>query len=85
MLINQNNVQIAWVIIHLDEDVPDCMSGIYRIGSVVIEDDFGKEYSPADFIDNDLVNNDEFTDHESLRNYVADKLKIDVSIVEIRE
>lgn len=49
---------ITAVSIYLDDNVPDYMDGITRIGSVLIDTETNQFYI------NELVNNDEFRDEE---------------------
>lgn len=71
---------ITLVKISLDEDVPESMDGIFRIGSVISEDEQGNETDH-----DDLVDNSEFHSIDALKKHVADSLNVDVTIVEIEQ
>lgn len=71
---------ITLVKISLDENMPEYMSEIFRIGGVISEDEKGNE------TDHDnLVDNSEFHSIDALKKHVADSLKIDETIVEIEQ
>jgi hypothetical protein len=69
---------ITLVKVSLDEDVPEYMNGIFRIGSVISEDEQGNENDH-----DNLVNNSEFHSIDALKKHVAHFLNIDETIVEI--
>lgn len=71
---------ITLVKISLDEDVPEYMNGIFRIGSVISEDKQGNETDH-----DDLVNNSEFHNIDALKKHVANSLNVDETIVEIEQ
>ncbi|MDO9209028.1 MAG: hypothetical protein Q7T91_12335 [Sulfuricurvum sp.] len=70
---------IASVIITLDDDVPEYMSGIIRCGSVVSEDKDGNQIGDHQ----ELIDNTEFHTEDQLIDYVAKHLGVDKSIIEI--
>lgn len=70
---------IAYVKVYLDDDVPEYMEGIIRVGSVEIEDEDGNALSP----EVDLVDNAEFQTERDLREYVAKKLGVSVDIIDV--
>lgn len=71
---------ITLVKISLDEDIPEYMNGISRIGSVISEDEQGKES-----YHDDLVDNSEFHSIDALKKHVADSLNVNETIVEIEQ
>ncbi|WP_151800794.1 hypothetical protein [Acinetobacter junii] len=71
---------ITLVKISLDEDVPEYMNGIFRIGSVISEDEKGNESHHED-----LVDNLEFRSIDALKQHVANSLNVDGTIVEIEQ
>ncbi|KMU99764.1 hypothetical protein ACS72_07860 [Acinetobacter sp. VT 511] len=73
-------MSIACVRIYLDDDVSECMNGVLRVGRVISEDEQGNETNH-----NDLVDNTEFHDIDTLKKYIADFLKINESAIEIEE
>ena len=73
-------MSIAFVRVYLDENTPEYMDGIFRIGSVISEDEQGNE-SDHD----DLIDNSEFHSIDALKKHVADSLNVDVTIVEIEQ
>ncbi|MDD4853706.1 MAG: hypothetical protein PHW70_11395 [Acinetobacter towneri] len=73
-------MSISCVKIYLDEDVPESMDGIFRIGSVILEDEQGNESNH-----DDLVDNSEFHSIDALKKHVADSLNVDGTIVEIEQ
>lgn len=70
---------INFVRITLDDNVPKSMSGIIRCGSVISEDENGKQIKDHQ----ELVDNTEFPSEEQLIAYVAKHLGVSESIVEI--
>ena len=71
--------QICRVEVFLDDNVPECMDGIIRIGSVI-------SYDSNDYeIENhqELVDNTEFHEISDLIEYVATKLDISRDIIEV--
>lgn len=70
---------IAYVKVYLDDDVPEYMEGIIRVGSVEIEDEGGNALSSKI----DLVDNAEFQTERDLREYVAKKLGVSVDIIDV--
>lgn len=84
-------VSISRVEIFLDDNVPEYMEGIIRIGSVNYEFDRSNENEEdeEDYEDElelpDLVDNTEFHSENELVKYVAKRLNIDTDIVEIIE
>ena len=73
-------MSISCVKIYLDEDVPESMDGIFRIGSVILEDEQGNGTDH-----DDLVDNSEFHSIDALKKHVADSLNVDETIVEIEQ
>jgi len=71
---------ITLVKVYLDEEVPEYMAGIIRIGSVVSEDEKGNERSHEK-----LVDNMEFSSEDLLKQHVSNYLKVAVSRIEIVE
>lgn len=69
---------ITLVKISLDENIPEYMNGISRIGSVISEDEQGNETDH-----DDLVDNSEFHSIDVLKKHVANSLNVDETIVEI--
>ena len=69
---------ITLVKISLDENIPEYMNGISRIGSVISEDEQGNETDH-----DDLVDNSEFHSIDALKKHVANSLNVDETIVEI--
>ena len=74
----KNIMSITCVRIYLDNNVPEYMNGILRVGRVVSEDEQGNETDHED-----LVDNQEFHNIDLLKNHVAGALKISKSIIEI--
>ncbi len=71
-------MSIVLVTVYLDEDIPEYMNGVFRIGSVILEDDQGKE------TDHDgLVDNTDFHSLDNLKRTVADCLEVNNEIVVI--
>lgn len=87
--------RISRVEISLDDNVPEYMEGIIRIGSVRYEyedidntDQDEKEEEEDDddeFVEIDLVDNKEFYSEGELIDYVANKLNISSDCIEISE
>lgn len=71
---------ITLVKVYLDEEVPEYMAGIIRIGSVVSEDEKCNERSHEK-----LVDNMEFSSEDLLKQHVSNYLKVAVSRIEIVE
>ena len=71
---------ITLVKISLDEDVPEYMNGIFRIGSVISEDEKGNESHHED-----LVDNLEFRSIDALKQHVANFLNVDETIVAVEQ
>ena len=69
---------ITLVKISLDENMPEYMSEIFRIGGVISEDEQGNETDH-----DDLVDNSEFHSIDALKKHVANSLNVDETIVEI--
>jgi len=72
---------IASVRITLDDDIPEYMVGVFRCGSVISEDEDGNQIKDYP----ELIDNAEFRNQEELIAYVAKKLGVDASILEIEE
>ncbi|MEK0315653.1 MULTISPECIES: hypothetical protein [Cohnella] len=67
--------------VFLDDNVPEYMDGIIRIGSVISYDENDEVVGDHQ----DLVDNMEFHDPTDLRKYVSKKLDIDIDKIEIVE
>ena len=70
--------------VYLDDNVPEDMAGVYRIGSIIQYDENDKSIPCP----KNLVNNKEFfgeySDAEDeIRNYVAQELNVALDIVEV--
>lgn len=78
---------IIRVEIYFDDDVPEYMDGIYRLGSVTSF--YRKDESEADdeyeINHQELINNDEFHSAYEAIEFVALKLNVDKSIIECPE
>lgn len=68
--------------VYLDDDVPEYMDGIIRVGSVTFFDEDGEEIDDIK-LNNSLVDNAEFHDVESLIKSIAKRIDIHPSHVEI--
>lgn len=71
--------KIAYVSVHLDEDVPEYMNGVVRCGSVVSQDADGNDLQDHQ----ELIDNAEFRSESELVRYVATKLGVSEDIVEV--
>jgi hypothetical protein len=71
-------IMIKSVRIYLDDNVPPYMEGIIRCGSVISEDDKGKERDHQE-----LVDNKEFHTREELIKDVSDRLRVKKEICEV--
>lgn len=71
---------ITLVKISLDENIPEYMSEILRIGEVISVDEQGNE-SDHD----DLVDNSEFNSIDALKQHVANFSNVNETIVEIEQ
>ncbi len=71
--------QIAHVRITLDDNVPESMDGIIRVGSVISEDENGNIIKDHQ----ELVDNIEYHTRQELINSVGKRLNVDPSICEI--
>jgi len=69
--------KVAYVSVHLDDNVPEDMHGIIRCGSVVSEDEDGNELKNHQ----ELIDNTEFHSEDELIEYVAKKLGVSKDIV----
>jgi len=70
---------ITFVRITLDGSVPESMGGIIRCGSVISEDENGKQIKDHQ----ELIDNTEFHSEEQLIASVAKRLGINESIIEV--
>jgi hypothetical protein len=70
--------KIVSVTVTLDDNVPEYMAGIIRCGSVVSEDEDGKERGHEE-----LVDNAEFHSEKELISHVANRLGVNPSIIRI--
>lgn len=68
--------------IYLDENVPEYMEGLMRLGSIEFFDEDGEIVHNVT-LNNDLVDNSEFHDKIRLIEYVAKRLGIDSSQIEV--
>lgn len=68
---------IAYVKVHLDDNVPEYMNGIIRCGSVVSEDEDGNELKDHQ----ELIDNTEFHSEKELVDHVAKKLGVSADAV----
>lgn len=72
-------MDIKRVVVYLDDDVPDYMDGIIRIGSVISYDENDNDKNHQD-----LVDNTEFFDENEIKIFVKERLNIDsTEIIEI--
>ena len=72
-------MDIKRVVVYLDDDVPDYMDGIIRIGSVISYDENDNDKNHQD-----LVDNTEFFDENEIKSFVKERLNIDsTEIIEI--
>lgn len=71
---------IALVRITLDNNVPEYMKGIIRCGSVISEDENGRTIKDHQ----ELINNAEFHSESELLSFVAQRLGVSESVVEIQ-
>ena len=72
-------MDIKRVVVYLDDDVPDYMVGIIRIGSVISYDENDNDKNHQD-----LVDNTEFFDENEIKSFVKERLNIDsTEIIEI--
>ncbi len=69
-------------IVYLDDDVPEYMDGIIRVGSVQFFDENGNEIDNTD-LNNKLVDNQEFRSEEQVIKSIAKRLDISVDNVEV--
>ncbi|MFU9817130.1 hypothetical protein [Acinetobacter radioresistens] len=73
-------MSIAFVRVYLDEDIPEYMDGVLRVGHVISEDEQGNETHH-----DDLVDNTEFHSIDSLKKYIVDSLQVNDDIIEIEQ
>ncbi|AWI08677.1 hypothetical protein [Ereboglobus luteus] len=73
--------KIALIEVMLDDDVPEYMDGILRIGSVISKNENDDEIKDHQ----ELVNNNEFHSKDEIIRYIAKKLKVEETIVQIIE
>lgn len=72
-------MDIKRVVVYLDDDVPDYMDGIIRIGSVISYDENDNDKNHQD-----LVDNTEFFNENEIKSFVKERLNIDsTEIIEI--
>jgi len=69
---------ISFVNVCLDDDMPEYMNGLIRCGSVISEDENGKETDHQDLIDNT-----EYHSSDELIKDIANRLNVRTDIVEI--
>lgn len=70
---------IAFVKIHLDDNVPEYLQGIIRCGSVISEDEDGNELKDHQ----DLIDNTEYQSPAELIEDVAKRLGVNADLIEI--
>jgi len=68
--------------IYLDDNVPDHMDGLVRLGSIEFFDEDGETVHDVT-LNNSLVDNSEFHNVTGLIEYIAKRLGIDSSQIEI--
>lgn len=68
--------------IWLDDDMPEHMAGIIRLGAIEFFDEDGETVHDAT-LHTELVDNSEFHSVEKLLEHVARKLEVDSSQIEI--
>lgn len=71
--------KIAFVKVSLDDNVPEYMQGIIRIGQVISEDKNGNQLDDHQ----ELVDNREFHAQSEIISFVAKALNVSESIVEV--
>lgn len=71
-------LSIVKVEIYLDDNVPECMDGIIRCGSVISYD---KNNTKLDH--QDLIDNTEYYSEDELVKDIAERLKVNKSIIKI--
>jgi len=71
-------MEIIGVTVYLDNNIPEYMDGICRVGMVETVDENGKIHTH-----DDLVDNAEFHSDGELLTSVAERLNVDPAIVEI--
>ena len=69
---------ISFVNIYLDDNMPEYMNGLMRCGSVISEDENGKETDHQDLIDNT-----EYHSSDELIKDIANRLQVSTDIIEI--
>lgn len=76
--------EVASAIIYLDDDMPEYMLGLIRVGSVELFDTAGQQINDSDLL-NKLVDNTEYqeSEHEKLVADIAKALGIDKDNVTI--
>jgi hypothetical protein len=70
---------IAFVQVHLDDNVPEYMAGVIRCGSVISEDEDGNKLKDHQ----ELIDNTEFHSEQELIEYVAKQLGVSPDAVGI--
>jgi len=72
------NIAVKRVEVRLDDNVPECMDGIIRIGSAIVyfSDNTSKNHQ-------ELVDNVEFDTEEEIANSVAQRLNLNKDLIEI--
>lgn len=78
-IIEDKMKEIAFVRIVLDDNVPEYMSGVIRVGSIISEDEDGNEIMDHQ----KLIDNTEYHSNDELIEDIARKLEVDKSICEI--
>jgi nucleoside phosphorylase len=79
--IREEDEEIAYVEVCLDDDMPDYMMGIFRCGHVVSKNGDGDDIKEHD----ELIDNTEYHSLEELKEDVARRLNVNPSIIEIFE
>jgi len=72
---------IVSVEVIIDDNMPEYMEGILRIGSVKLEREY-QDSRKTEFVD-ELVDNTEFHTEKALRKFVSQKLNVSEDIIEI--
>lgn len=72
--ININSIES--INIYLDDNVPECMDGVLRIGSVIISTINNQEFDIQEFVDNS-----EFYSEKAIENFVNKTLGTSIATV----
>ena len=74
--ININSIES--INIYLDDNVPECMDGVLRIGSVIISTITNQEFDIQEFVDNS-----EFYSEKAIENFVNKTLGTSIATVKM--